>query len=132
MVHQAAGRCHHDLAAFCQLTGLLVHICAAINADDLHLGHKVHQLCKLCGDLLGQLSGGCQDHSLRHLAVRVDLLHHRDAECAGLTGAGGRLGDHIPPCHHDRDRLFLHFGHLGKAHALHGFADSLGTLQLAV
>ena len=128
VVHQAAGGGHHDLAALGQAAGLLVHIGAAVYAGHLDRRHKVGQVLHVPGDLLGQLPGGRQDDGLRVRLVRLDVLGHRDAEGAGLAGAGGGLGDHVPARHHQRDHLFLDLGHFVKAHPLHGLVDGLAAL----
>ena len=100
MVHQAARRGHNDLAALLQLFGLPLHICAAIQARNAHLGHKLAQILQLGCDLLCQLTGGGQDHCLRHLFFFLDALDHRNAEGTGFARARGGLGDHIVACHH--------------------------------
>ena len=132
VVHQAARGRHHDLTALGEALGLLFHIGTAVNAGHLHFRHKIGQPCELLGDLLGQLPGGGQDNGLRGLVCRVDMLRHRDAEGAGLAGAGGGLGDDVTPGQHDGDGLFLHLGHFRKAHPLHGLMDGLAALQLTV
>ena len=128
VVHQAAGGGHHDLAALGQAAGLLVHIGAAVHAGHLDRRHKVRQVLHVAGDLLGQLPGGGQDHRLGHPFFRPDVLGHRDAEGAGLAGAGGGLGDHVPAFHHQRDHFFLDLGHFFKAHPLHGLVDGFAAL----
>ena len=128
MVHQAARRGHHDLAALCQAAGLLVHVGAAIDAGHLHFGHEIGQVLHIPCNLLGQLPGGGQNHSLGNLLLRVNMLCHRDAEGAGLAGAGGGFGNHIPAFHHQGDHLLLDFGHLVKAHPLHRLVDGLTAL----
>ena len=132
VVHQAARRCHHDLAALGQALGLLFHVGTAVHAGHLHLGHEVSEVRQLLGDLLGQLAGGGHDDGLGVLVLRLDMLRHRDAEGAGLAGAGGGLGDDVMPGQHDGDGLFLDLGHFGKAHALHGLADGFAALQFTV
>ena len=119
VVHQAARGGHHDLAAPLELVDLLLHVGAAVHAGNAHLGQKVAQVLQVLGDLLRQFPGGRQDHRLGRLAAAVHPLNDGDAESAGLAGAGGRLGDHVLPRQHHRNGLFLHLGHVGKAHALH-------------
>ena len=128
MVHQAAGRGHHDLAALCQTAGLLVHVGAAVDTRHLDPRHKVSQIFHIPCNLLGQLSGGGQNDRLGPGLFRVDMLGHRDAEGTGLAGAGGGFGDDIPPLHHEGDHLLLNFGHILEAHPLHGLVDGLAAL----
>ena len=125
VVHQAAGRGDHDLAARLELALLLVHACAAVDADDAHAGQKLREVFKVARDLLRKLARGGEDHGPR-LARRDigDLFQNRDTEGHRLAGAGGGLGDHIVPGQHQRDGLLLDLGHLGIAHGL-GRPDDL-------
>ena len=132
VIHQPSRGGYHDLAALGQTLCLLFHIGTAVHAGHLHLGHKVGEVSQLLGDLLRQLTGRGQNDGLRVFIFRLDMLHHRDAEGTGLTGAGGCLGDDIMPCQHEGDGLFLDLGHFGKAHAFHGLVDGFAALQLAV
>ena len=132
VIHQAARRRHHDLTPLCEAFGLFFHIGAAVYACDLHARHKGREGRQLVGDLLGQLTGGGHDDRLRHFPGRVDLLRHRDAEGAGLAGAGGSLGDNIPPRQHDGNRLFLNLSHFRKAHLFHSLVDRFAALQFTV
>ena len=83
---------------------------AAVQADGADAGLKGGQQPDLIGDLNGQLPGGGQDHRLDGLILRIDVLHDGDAVGEGLAGAGGGLGDHIPPGHHGRDAAGLDRG----------------------
>ena len=132
VIHQAARRCHHDLAAFGQTSGLLFHVGTAVDAGHLYFGHEISQRFQLLRDLLRQLPGGCHDNSLRIFIFRLDMLCHRDTKGAGLAGAGGSLGDHVMPGQHEGDGLFLDLGHFSKAHALHGLVDGFAALQFTV
>ena len=128
VIHKAARSRHDDLAALGEALGLLFHICAAVDADHLHFRHEIGQPGQLLGDLLRQLTGRGQNDGLRGLEGGVDVLRHRDAEGAGLAGAGGGLGDDVAPGQHDGDGLFLHLGHFRKAHPLYGLMDGLAAL----
>ena len=58
VVHQAARRGNDDLAAGFELSLLLIHARAAIDADDFDVRQKLRQILQILGDLLGQLPRG--------------------------------------------------------------------------
>ena len=58
VIHQAARRGNNDLAALFELTLLLVHARAAVDADDFDGRQKLRQVLQVLGDLLGQLTRG--------------------------------------------------------------------------
>ena len=132
MVHQAARRGHHDLAALFQPVDLPLHIGPAVHAGNAHRRHKVGQILQVPGNLLGQLPSGGQNHRLRAGKFLVQAFDHRNAEGTGFARARGGLGDHVPPGHHHRNDLFLNFGHFGKAHALHGLVQLRADVQFTI
>ena len=132
MVLQATGCGHDDLRALFQLFDLLLNIRAAVDGDDADVRIKMRQVLQVFGDLLRQLPRGRHDDGLRVIPALVQPENERDAESAGFTRARGRFGDDVLALHHRGDRLFLYFGHFGKAHALHSLVDLLGHVQFAV
>ena len=132
VVLQATGCGHDDLRALFQLFDLLLNIRAAIDGDDADVRIKMRQVLQVFGDLLRQLPRGRHDDGLRVIPALVQPENERDAESAGFTRARGRFGDDVLALHHRGDRLFLYFGHFGKAHALHSLVDLLGHVQFAV
>ena len=132
MVHQAAGRGYHDLGPLLQLGDLLVDGLAAVEHHGAHPLLEFTQIPQLGHDLDGQLPGGGQDQTLYRVLPGVDVLYHRDAEGKGLAGAGGGLGDHVPPFHKIGDGPALNGGGLDIALFLQGPHDLGGQLQLVV
>ena len=112
VVHQAARGGHHDLGGLFQLVDLPVDGLAAIQADHPHPLFKGAQVPQLVLDLDGQLPGGGQHQGLDVGVLRVDVLHHGDAEGEGLARARGGLGDDVLPVHEIGDGPGLHRGGL--------------------
>ena len=108
MIHQAAGGGHHDLGLLFQLGDLLFDGLAAVQAHGTHALLKCAQIPQFLLNLNGQLPGGGKHQRLHIVVLRVDMLHHGDAEGKGLARAGGRLGDHVFPLHEVGNRAGLH------------------------
>ena len=99
VVHKAAGGGHHNLGMLFQGGNLLLNGGAAVEAHRAHTLLKLTQVPQLVLNLEGQLTGGGQHQGLHRVTLRVDVLHHGDAEGKGLARAGGSLGDDVLPLH---------------------------------
>ena len=132
MVHQPPRCGHHDLGPLLQLGDLLVNGLSAVQADGAHPLFEGAQVPQLVPDLDGQFPGGGQ-HQPQHIGgLRIDVLHHGDAEGKGLSRPGGRLGDHIPVLHKIGDRAPLDRGRLNIPLLLNGLHQGLGQAQVCI
>ena len=132
VVHQTAGGGHHDLGGLFQLGDLLLDGLTAVETDHAHALFKGAQVTQLVLDLDGQLAGGGQDQSLDLSQLRVDVLHHGDAEGKGLTGAGRSLGNDVLPLHEEGDGAGLDGGGGDVALLLNGPHQFCGQTELGI
>ena len=112
VVGEPSRRGHHDLGMLFQRVDLTSDGRAAVEAHRPDAGLVGIQHPQLVGDLDGQLPRGSKDHRLNAVVLRVDMLHNGNPIGKGLAGAGGSLGDHVPPRQHRRDTARLHRGGL--------------------
>ena len=129
VIHQPPRRRHHDLGLALQLLDLAADARAAVqhrHPNALEIGQQPPQLV---ADLDGKLPGRGKNQPLNALLGRVDMLDHGDAEGKGLSGAGGRLGDDVPPLQKIRDGLRLNGGGVAVALFLQGFQHGLAQAE---
>ena len=119
MIHYAPRRSHDDLHAL-QAVDLPDDILSAIYGKHLNAMHIFCDLSQLLRRLHGQLSGGTQNHRLKLLQIRIDLLQGRNTECRRLTGSGLGLSDDIVPVQKVRNCHFLNGGKLLESHFPNG------------
>ena len=111
---------------------LLVNGLAAVQAHGAHPLFEGAQVPQLIPDLDGQLPSGGQ-HQGQHVAgLRVDVLHHGDAEGEGLARPRGGLGDHILVLHEIGDGAPLNGGGLLIALLFQGLHNGLGQPQVRI
>ena len=132
VIHQAPGGRHNDLRVLFQRVDLRLHGLPAVHRHNREGRDIFSQLGQLLGDLQAKLSGRAKNDPLHIALFRLDPLHHRHAEGAGLAGASGRLGNDFFSCQQLGDRLLLDLGHLGKAHLRYRFFQFLADRQLTV
>ena len=129
MIQQPPGGSHYNVGVLFQGVDLLAHGLPAVDGGNADGGVKPHQRPQIGGDLLAQLPGGADDHRLQILHIRIEALDQRDAEGAGLAGAGGGFGDHVPPLQHQGDGFQLHRGGGIKSHRIQRFHGRLAQGQ---
>ena len=108
VVREPARRGDNDLRTLFQRLDLPSDRRAAVKADNADPRQKRAQVAQLARDLQGKLARGRKDHRFGLLAAAFDVLHDRNAEREGLSGAGRRLGDHVLPLAHGRNTARLH------------------------
>ena len=113
MIKQPSRRADDELRMTAQLLLLPFDVRAAV--DDNRAD------AKLCAERLsdprnldGKLTRGCDDKSLRDLALRFDFLKQGQEKGERLTCARLRLCNHVASRTHGWDRLLLHGGRRGN------------------
>ena len=128
VIHQATRCCHHNLGLSLQLLDLSADSGAAIEHRHTDSLIKSQQSPKLVTNLDSKLPGGSQNQPLNAVAFRVNMLNHGYSESEGLTGAGGRLGNHILPLQEMGNGLRLNGGGVAVTFLLqclqHGVAET--------
>ena len=117
MVEQPARRRDQHVDAAHQLVVLVVKRNAADDEGDVELV-VLAVLVEAVLDLGRELAGRLQDQRARHARPRAALLQHgehRQHERCRLAGAGLRDAEHVSPCEHVGDRLFLDRGGSGDS-----------------
>ena len=129
MIHQPSRRRNNDLGLALQLLDLAADARAAVQhryPNALKIGQQPPQLV---ADLDGKLPGGGKDQPLNALIGRVDVLDHGDAEGKGLSGAGGRFGNNVPPLQKIWDGLRLNGGGIAVALLFKRFQHGLAEAE---
>ena len=129
VIHQPSRRRNNDLGLALQLLDLAADARAAVQhcyPNALKIGQQPPQLV---ADLDGKLPGGGKDQPLNALIGRVDMLDHGDAEGKGLSGAGGRLGNDVPPLQKIWDGLRLNGGGIAVALLFKRFQHGLAEAE---
>ena len=107
VVHQAAGGGHHDLTALGRRRACLSILAPPYTQATLTAGIKYVRSSMSPAICWASSRVGARITAWGTPFFRPDVLGHRDAKGAGLAGAGGSLGDHVPAFHHQRDHFFL-------------------------
>ena len=84
-------------------------------------------------DLGGEFAGRLQDQRARHPGPGAALFQHgqhRQDEGRGLAGAGLGDAEHVAPCQHVRNGLFLDRGRGGVAGSRDGGQDLVGQAEV--
>jgi hypothetical protein len=93
-VVNSTGSSNDHLRAFLECFHVLPHTCSS-NASMAVNTHEVTNGNDDFLDLLGKLSGGCEDECLASSQVWIELLEDRDGESSSLSRSGLCLGDDI-------------------------------------
>ena len=97
VVHDAAGRAHHNVGAVFQRGALAAQRNAAAQGDHLHVILRARQAPDFHRHLVGQLARGAQHHGLHRKPAGVEFGQERQGKGSGFAAAGFGLGDQVLP-----------------------------------
>ncbi|AGW41060.1 two-component system response regulator [Leifsonia xyli subsp. cynodontis DSM 46306] len=120
VIHDAAGRAHHDMHASTQRGELHPVALAAVHRQQMNAFQMRRIALERLRHLQRQLAGGGEHESLRALLRQIETGQNGKGEGGRLPRPGLGEPDHVPPLEQQRDRRGLDGGRRLVADVLQG------------